>query len=156
MSSPKVQSQFRDRSENIHNSKLFFIVTFYVNLQQCVSNIGDAYTCFPWRNLEVLGFCFFILMIFLGCQLIQCFPPSDFSFGTEAGTPASIDVNAISGQQQSAEEQEVASLTTLHIDSETSSLNQQPLSAEAATITGKAVKKKTSKKAFISDIFHLP
>ncbi|NXJ60002.1 RGPA1 protein, partial [Rostratula benghalensis] len=57
-------------------------------------------------------------------------------FGTEAGTPASADVDAISGQQQSAEEQEVASLTTLHIDSETSSLNQQPLSAEAATITG--------------------
>ncbi|XP_014797273.1 PREDICTED: ral GTPase-activating protein subunit alpha-1 isoform X7 [Calidris pugnax] len=60
----------------------------------------------------------------------------NFSFGTEAGTPASADVDAISGQQQSAEEQEVASLTTLHIDSETSSLNQQPLSAEAATITG--------------------
>uniref|UniRef100_A0A8C0BN22 Ral GTPase activating protein catalytic subunit alpha 1 n=1 Tax=Buteo japonicus TaxID=224669 RepID=A0A8C0BN22_9AVES len=60
----------------------------------------------------------------------------DFSFGTEAGTPASTDVDAISVQQQSAEEQEVASLTTLHIDSETSSLNQQPLSAEAATITG--------------------
>ncbi|KFP79766.1 Ral GTPase-activating protein subunit alpha-1, partial [Acanthisitta chloris] len=60
---------------------------------------------------------------------------SHFNFGTEAGTPASTDVDAISGQQQSAEEQEVASLTTLHIDSETSSLNQQPLSAEAATIT---------------------
>uniref|UniRef100_A0A8C3U134 Ral GTPase activating protein catalytic subunit alpha 1 n=1 Tax=Catharus ustulatus TaxID=91951 RepID=A0A8C3U134_CATUS len=60
----------------------------------------------------------------------------DFNFGTEAGTPASTDIDAISGQQQSAEEQEVASLTTLHIDSETSSLNQQPLSAEAATITG--------------------
>uniref|UniRef100_A0A663MCP3 Ral GTPase activating protein catalytic alpha subunit 1 n=1 Tax=Athene cunicularia TaxID=194338 RepID=A0A663MCP3_ATHCN len=60
----------------------------------------------------------------------------NFSFGAEAGTPASTDVDAISGQQQSAEEQEVASLTTLHIDSETSSLNQQPLSAEAATITG--------------------
>ncbi|XP_027754868.1 ral GTPase-activating protein subunit alpha-1 isoform X7 [Empidonax traillii] len=60
----------------------------------------------------------------------------NFSFGTEAGTPASTDVDAISGQQQSAEEQELASLTTLHIDSETSSLNQQPLSAEAATITG--------------------
>ncbi|KAM4898698.1 ral GTPase-activating protein subunit alpha-1 isoform 2-T2 [Sylvia borin] len=58
------------------------------------------------------------------------------NFGTEAGTPASTDIDAISGQQQSAEEQEVASLTTLHIDSETSSLNQQPLSAEAATITG--------------------
>ncbi|XP_052638595.1 ral GTPase-activating protein subunit alpha-1 isoform X9 [Harpia harpyja] len=60
----------------------------------------------------------------------------NFSFGTEAGTPASTDVDAISGQQQSTEEQEVASLTTLHIDSETSSLNQQPLSAEAATVTG--------------------
>ncbi|XP_050191696.1 ral GTPase-activating protein subunit alpha-1 isoform X7 [Myiozetetes cayanensis] len=60
----------------------------------------------------------------------------NFSFGTEAGTPASTDVDAVSGQQQSAEEQELASLTTLHIDSETSSLNQQPLSAEAATITG--------------------
>ncbi|XP_061854444.1 ral GTPase-activating protein subunit alpha-1 isoform X4 [Colius striatus] len=59
----------------------------------------------------------------------------NFSFGTEAGMPASTDIDAISGQQQSAEEQEVASLTTLHIDSETSSLNQQPLSAEAATIT---------------------
>uniref|UniRef100_A0A8D2NN18 Ral GTPase activating protein catalytic subunit alpha 1 n=1 Tax=Zosterops lateralis melanops TaxID=1220523 RepID=A0A8D2NN18_ZOSLA len=59
----------------------------------------------------------------------------NFGFGTEAGTPVSTDVDAISGQQQSAEEQEVASLTTLHIDSETSSLNQQPLSAEAATIT---------------------
>nr|AEL88639.1 GTPase-activating Rap/RanGAP domain-like 1 protein [Gallus gallus] len=60
----------------------------------------------------------------------------NFSFGTEAGTPASTDADAISGQQQNAEEQEVASLTTLHIDSETSSLNQQPLSAEAATVTG--------------------
>ncbi|XP_042743916.1 ral GTPase-activating protein subunit alpha-1 isoform X10 [Lagopus leucura] len=59
----------------------------------------------------------------------------NFSFGTEAGTPASTDADAISGQHQSAEEQEVASLTTLHIDSETSSLNQQPLSAEAATVT---------------------
>ncbi|XP_052552793.1 ral GTPase-activating protein subunit alpha-1 isoform X15 [Tympanuchus pallidicinctus] len=59
----------------------------------------------------------------------------NFSFGTEAGTPASTDADAVSGQHQSAEEQEVASLTTLHIDSETSSLNQQPLSAEAATVT---------------------
>lgn len=81
-------------------------------------------------------------MVFLCCELIQCFPQTDFSFGTEAGTPASADIDAISGQQQSAEEQEVASLTTLHIDSETSSLNQQPLSAEAATITGKVYLKK--------------
>ncbi|XP_030415125.1 ral GTPase-activating protein subunit alpha-1 isoform X8 [Gopherus evgoodei] len=60
----------------------------------------------------------------------------NFSFGTDDGTPASTEIDAISGHQQSAEEQEVASLTTLHIDSETSSLNQQQLSAEAATITG--------------------
>lgn len=94
------------------------------------------------ENFEGPGLLSFILVVFLGCELIQCFFHTDFSFGTEAGTPASTDVDAISGQQQSAEEQEVASLTTLHIDSETSSLNQQPLSAEAATITGKAVKKK--------------
>uniref|UniRef100_A0A8C8SMM4 Ral GTPase activating protein catalytic subunit alpha 1 n=1 Tax=Pelusios castaneus TaxID=367368 RepID=A0A8C8SMM4_9SAUR len=60
----------------------------------------------------------------------------NFSFGTDAGTPVSGEIDAISGHQQSADEQEVANLTTLHIDSETSSLNQQPLSAEAATITG--------------------
>ncbi|KAJ7417195.1 hypothetical protein WISP_65879 [Willisornis vidua] len=80
----------------------------YIFPKQYSSSIEDAHTVFPWRN---------------------------FSFGTEAGTPASTDIDAVSGQQQSAEEQEVASLTTLHIDSETSSLNQQPLSAEAATIT---------------------
>ncbi|XP_053236209.1 ral GTPase-activating protein subunit alpha-1 isoform X12 [Podarcis raffonei] len=60
----------------------------------------------------------------------------NFSFGPEGGTTTSAESDAGSGPQQSAEEQEVASLTTLHIDSETSSLNQQPLSAEAATITG--------------------
>uniref|UniRef100_A0A8C4PJW8 Ral GTPase activating protein catalytic alpha subunit 1 n=1 Tax=Equus asinus asinus TaxID=83772 RepID=A0A8C4PJW8_EQUAS len=41
-----------------------------------------------------------------------------------------------SAHHQSAEEQEVASLTTLHIDSETSSLNQHAFSAEVATVTG--------------------
>ncbi|XP_077179245.1 ral GTPase-activating protein subunit alpha-1 isoform X13 [Paroedura picta] len=60
----------------------------------------------------------------------------NFSFAPEGGTAASVESDAGSGPQQSAEEQEVASLTTLHIDSETSSLNQQPLSAEVATITG--------------------
>ncbi|XP_061467651.1 ral GTPase-activating protein subunit alpha-1 isoform X7 [Rhineura floridana] len=60
----------------------------------------------------------------------------NFSFGPEAGTTTSAESDTGSGRQQSAEEQEVASLTTCHIDSETSSLNQQPLSAEAATITG--------------------
>lgn len=65
----------------------------------------------------------------------------DFSFGPEGGTTASTESDTGSGPQQSAEEQEVASLTTLHIDSETSSLNQH-LSAEVATITGKAEQSK--------------
>ncbi|XP_044292648.1 ral GTPase-activating protein subunit alpha-1 isoform X2 [Varanus komodoensis] len=60
----------------------------------------------------------------------------DFSLCPESGITTSADSDAGSGPLQSAEEQEVASLTTLHIDSETSSLNQQPLSVEAATITG--------------------
>lgn len=58
----------------------------------------------------------------------------DFSFGPEGAPAASAESDAGSGPQQSAEEQEVTSLTTLHIDSETSSLNQQP--AEAPTVTG--------------------
>lgn len=44
-----------------------------------------------------------------------------------------------SGHHQSTEEQEVASLTTLHLDSETSSLNQQAFLAEVATVTGKVI-----------------
>ncbi|XP_015668495.1 ral GTPase-activating protein subunit alpha-1, partial [Protobothrops mucrosquamatus] len=60
----------------------------------------------------------------------------NFSLCPEGGTTTSAESDIGSGPQQSAEEQEVASLTTLHIDSETSSLNQQALSAEAATITG--------------------
>ncbi|KAK9409621.1 ral GTPase-activating protein subunit alpha-1 [Crotalus adamanteus] len=60
----------------------------------------------------------------------------NFSLCPEGGTTTSAESDTGSGPQQSAEEQEVASLTTLHIDSETSSLNQQALSAEAATITG--------------------
>uniref|UniRef100_A0A8D2L7W2 Ral GTPase activating protein catalytic alpha subunit 1 n=1 Tax=Varanus komodoensis TaxID=61221 RepID=A0A8D2L7W2_VARKO len=60
----------------------------------------------------------------------------NFSLCPESGITTSADSDAGSGPLQSAEEQEVASLTTLHIDSETSSLNQQPLSVEAATITG--------------------
>uniref|UniRef100_A0A670ZHY1 Ral GTPase activating protein catalytic subunit alpha 1 n=1 Tax=Pseudonaja textilis TaxID=8673 RepID=A0A670ZHY1_PSETE len=59
----------------------------------------------------------------------------NFSLCPEGGTTTSAESDTGSGPQQSAEEQEVASLTTLHIDSETSSLNQQALSAEAATIT---------------------
>lgn len=63
--------------------------------------------------------------------------PLDFGFGADAGITSSADVDSGSGHHQSAEEQEVASLTTLQIDSETSSLNQQAFSAEVATVTGK-------------------
>uniref|UniRef100_A0A8C0TGD5 Rap-GAP domain-containing protein n=1 Tax=Canis lupus familiaris TaxID=9615 RepID=A0A8C0TGD5_CANLF len=60
----------------------------------------------------------------------------DFGFGADTGIISSADVDSGSGHHQSAEEQEVASLTTLQIDSETSSLNQQAFSAEVATVTG--------------------
>ncbi|XP_055989117.1 ral GTPase-activating protein subunit alpha-1 isoform X4 [Sorex fumeus] len=60
----------------------------------------------------------------------------NFGFGADTGIAPSADVDSGSGFYQSAEEQEVASLTTLHIDSETSSLNQQAFSAEVATVTG--------------------
>ncbi|XP_054545828.1 ral GTPase-activating protein subunit alpha-1 isoform X1 [Talpa occidentalis] len=60
----------------------------------------------------------------------------NFGFGTDTGITSSADVDSGSGHHQSLEEQEVASLTTLQIDSETSSLNQQAFSAEVATVTG--------------------
>nr|XP_034370044.1 ral GTPase-activating protein subunit alpha-1 isoform X5 [Arvicanthis niloticus] len=60
----------------------------------------------------------------------------NFGFGADIGIPSSADVDSGSGHHQSTEEQEVASLTTLHLDSETSSLNQQAFSAEVATVTG--------------------
>ncbi|TEA31417.1 hypothetical protein DBR06_SOUSAS15310016 [Sousa chinensis] len=59
-----------------------------------------------------------------------------FGFGADTGNASSADVDSGSGHYQSAEEQEVASLTTLHIDSETSSLNQQAFCTEVATVTG--------------------
>ncbi|XP_060243497.1 ral GTPase-activating protein subunit alpha-1 isoform X5 [Meriones unguiculatus] len=60
----------------------------------------------------------------------------NFGFGTDIGIPSSADVDSGSGHHLSTEEQEVASLTTLHLDSETSSLNQQAFSADVATVTG--------------------
>lgn len=48
----------------------------------------------------------------------------------------SLEQDSPAAQAQMAEEQELASLTTLHIDSETSSLSQQGQSADTATITG--------------------
>ncbi|GAB5572798.1 ral GTPase-activating protein subunit alpha-1 isoform X3 [Prionailurus iriomotensis] len=64
------------------------------------------------------------------------FDSKNFGFGADAGIASSADVDSGSGHHQSAEEQEVASLTTLQLDSETSSLNQQAFSAEVATVTG--------------------
>lgn len=75
--------------------------------------------------------------------------PIDFGFGADPGIVSSADVDSGSGPHQSAEEQEVASLTTLHIDSETSSLNQQAFSAEVATVTGKV----TQGNVFLKCIF---
>nr|XP_045011322.1 ral GTPase-activating protein subunit alpha-1 isoform X2 [Jaculus jaculus] len=60
----------------------------------------------------------------------------NFGFGADTGIASTADIDSGSGHHQSTEEQEVASLTTLHMDSETSSLNQQAFSAEVATITG--------------------
>ncbi|XP_019605999.2 ral GTPase-activating protein subunit alpha-1 isoform X14 [Rhinolophus sinicus] len=60
----------------------------------------------------------------------------NFGFGADTGIVSSTDVDSGSGHHQSAEEQEVASLTTLHVDSETNSLSQQAFSAEVATVTG--------------------
>ncbi|XP_064179388.1 ral GTPase-activating protein subunit alpha-1 isoform X9 [Anguilla rostrata] len=60
----------------------------------------------------------------------------NFHFGPELCAVGSLELDAGSAQQQTAEEQELASLTTLHIDSETSSLSQQALSADTVTITG--------------------
>lgn len=70
------------------------------------------------------------------CSL-ACRLPVDFGFGADTGNASSADMDSGSGHYQSAEEQEVASLTTLHIDSETSSLNQQAFCTDVATVTGK-------------------
>ncbi|XP_077095152.1 ral GTPase-activating protein subunit alpha-1 isoform X6 [Siphateles boraxobius] len=59
-----------------------------------------------------------------------------FSFLPETCTLASVDQDSLCGAGQAAEEQELSSLTTLHIDSETSSLSQHGLSADTVTITG--------------------
>ncbi|KFO29298.1 Ral GTPase-activating protein subunit alpha-1 [Fukomys damarensis] len=70
-------------------------------------------------------------------ELILAFLLSvDFSFGGDTGIASSAEVDLASSHHQSAEEQEVASLATLQIDSETNSLNQQAFSAEVATVTG--------------------
>uniref|UniRef100_A0A673Y7F0 Ral GTPase activating protein catalytic subunit alpha 1 n=2 Tax=Salmo trutta TaxID=8032 RepID=A0A673Y7F0_SALTR len=62
----------------------------------------------------------------------------NFSFGLDGCGAGSLDQDnaSLGGVPQTAEEQELSSLTTLHIDSETSSLSQHGLSADAITITG--------------------
>lgn len=82
------------------------------------------------------------------CSL-ACLLPVDFGFGADTGNASSADMDSGSGHYQSAEEQEVASLTTLHIDSETSSLNQQAFCTEVATVTGKV----TQGNVFLKCIF---
>ncbi|XP_018086622.1 ral GTPase-activating protein subunit alpha-1 isoform X10 [Xenopus laevis] len=58
-----------------------------------------------------------------------------FPFGGDSTVPICIEADAGS-THLSAEEQEVGSLTTLHIDSETSSFNQQAMCTEAVAVTG--------------------
>uniref|UniRef100_A0A671KF95 Ral GTPase-activating protein subunit alpha-1-like n=1 Tax=Sinocyclocheilus anshuiensis TaxID=1608454 RepID=A0A671KF95_9TELE len=60
----------------------------------------------------------------------------NFSFPPETCAVAYVDQDSLEGAGQTAEEQELSSLTTLHIDSETSSLSQHGLSADTVTITG--------------------
>ncbi|XP_057199039.1 ral GTPase-activating protein subunit alpha-1 isoform X7 [Triplophysa rosa] len=60
----------------------------------------------------------------------------NFSFPPETCTLGSVDQDSLGGAGQTAEEQELSSLTTLHIDSETSSLSQHGISADTVTITG--------------------
>ncbi|XP_051501987.1 ral GTPase-activating protein subunit alpha-1-like isoform X2 [Myxocyprinus asiaticus] len=60
----------------------------------------------------------------------------NFSFTPESCALGSVDQDSLGGAGHTAEEQELSSLTTLHIDSETSSLSQHGLSADTVTITG--------------------
>uniref|UniRef100_A0A674APY3 Ral GTPase activating protein catalytic subunit alpha 1 n=1 Tax=Salmo trutta TaxID=8032 RepID=A0A674APY3_SALTR len=62
----------------------------------------------------------------------------NFSFGPDGCGTGSLDQDntSLGGVPLTAEEQELSSLTTLHIDSETSSLSQLGLSADTVTITG--------------------
>ncbi|XP_066550787.1 ral GTPase-activating protein subunit alpha-1 isoform X2 [Amia ocellicauda] len=60
----------------------------------------------------------------------------NFNFGPDGAAGGSVEQDGLHSQLQTADEQELASLTTLHIDSETSSLSQQALSADTVTITG--------------------
>uniref|UniRef100_A0AAY4CGA4 Rap-GAP domain-containing protein n=1 Tax=Denticeps clupeoides TaxID=299321 RepID=A0AAY4CGA4_9TELE len=58
----------------------------------------------------------------------------NFSFAPDTCTLGSVDQDSLGGVPQTTEEPELSSLTTLHIDSDTSS--QQGFSADTVTITG--------------------
>ncbi|CAM9497956.1 unnamed protein product [Lampetra fluviatilis] len=65
-----------------------------------------------------------------------------YSFSSEASTSTGYSLSEVEAAHAAAaahaageEEHEVVSLTTMHIDSETSSLSQQPVSAETVTMT---------------------
>lgn len=82
------------------------------------------------------------------CSL-ACLLPVDFGFGADTECILCWH-DPGSGHYQSAEEQEVASLTTLHIDSETSSLNQQAFCTEVAIATGKVTQGNVFLKCILS------
>uniref|UniRef100_A0A8C7MFP8 Ral GTPase activating protein catalytic subunit alpha 1 n=1 Tax=Oncorhynchus kisutch TaxID=8019 RepID=A0A8C7MFP8_ONCKI len=83
-----------------------------------------------WEWIGVGGNC----ILLLTCWRTTTY----FSFGPDGCGAGSLDQDnaSLGGLPQTAEEQELSSLTTLHIDSETSSLSQHGLSADAITITG--------------------
>ncbi|KAJ7991111.1 hypothetical protein DPEC_G00293870 [Dallia pectoralis] len=60
----------------------------------------------------------------------------NFSFGPDSAGSLDQDNAILDGVPQTAEEQELTSLTALHIDSESSSLSQHGFSADTVTITG--------------------
>ncbi|XP_046712377.1 ral GTPase-activating protein subunit alpha-1 isoform X5 [Silurus meridionalis] len=60
----------------------------------------------------------------------------NFSFASEVCTAACMEQESVCLSAHVVDEQDHSSLTTLHIDSETSSLSQHGLSADTLTITG--------------------
>ncbi|KAK2842973.1 hypothetical protein Q7C36_011188 [Tachysurus vachellii] len=60
----------------------------------------------------------------------------NFSFAPEVCAVGCMEQESVCGAAHVVDEQDHSSLTTLHIDSETSSLSQQGLSADTLTITG--------------------
>uniref|UniRef100_A0A673Y7Q4 Ral GTPase activating protein catalytic subunit alpha 1 n=1 Tax=Salmo trutta TaxID=8032 RepID=A0A673Y7Q4_SALTR len=93
---------------------------------------SDSFNAFQYANCK--------LEMGVNCiLLLTCWRTTTyFSFGLDGCGAGSLDQDnaSLGGVPQTAEEQELSSLTTLHIDSETSSLSQHGLSADAITITG--------------------